>query len=113
MSGCFAHQFPSAAVHSCARPKIRDLVAGIDHRAVQVAGNRRPHPIGDDGHHGLIQQNQTRAHAPLPHHRSALEMQRERQQVDVVELGTNLCCPRGGNLAPGKVARSASQHSVR
>ena len=100
MSGCSAHQASSAAVHSRCPAQVGDLLAGVDHRAVEVAGDRRPH---------LARRRprpSPRPAAPCPRapgpldEGSPVEVRAERQQVGVTDP-----CPdvgSAGGRGPGR-----------
>ena len=56
-------------------PQIRYLLAGVDHRAVDVAGDGGPHLAGDHRDHRLVEQRQALAQPSFPHQRATLEVQ--------------------------------------
>jgi hypothetical protein len=45
--------------------QVRDLLAGVDHGAVDIAGDRCPDLARHDRHHGLVEQDQTLADPAL------------------------------------------------
>lgn len=64
--------------------QVVDLPAGVDHAAVDQAGEqRRDQLAGDHRDHGLVQQRRAFRDAPLPDPGPALRVQREGDQVDV------------------------------
>jgi hypothetical protein len=81
-------------------PPLQDLLAGIDHRAVQVAGEHRRQLPGHDRHHRLVQQPQALVDPARPYHGPALEAERERDQVGIGEP------PADGDRPPRRPPRA-------
>jgi hypothetical protein len=71
-------------------PQLGDLLAGLDRAAVDGAGNQGRELTGDDGHHGLVEQGQTCLDPAFLYQRTALEEQRERNQVGVTGAPADL-----------------------
>jgi hypothetical protein len=92
MSGCCPHHAGCPLVRAA---QIRQLLAGVDHGAVHVAGDRRPEFARDDRHHGLVQQGQTFLQPALLDQGAALEMQRKREEVSVADTTADVSCPSG------------------
>jgi hypothetical protein len=67
ISGCVPHQ----------------AVAGLQHRAVDGAGDLGRELAGDDRHHRLVQRGQALANAALQQQGAAPDVQRQRDQVGV------------------------------
>jgi hypothetical protein len=86
-------------------PQLGDLLAGLDRAAVDGARDQGRELAGDDRHHGLVEQGQTRLDPALLHQSAALEEQRERNQVAVTgapaELDRSGCRPLPSRVITG------------
>ncbi len=78
--------------------QVRYLLAGVDHGAIDIAGDRRPDFAGHDRHHRLVKQGQTLAHPALLHQGPSLEVQRQSQQVSVAEPSADPGSPSSRSL---------------
>ena len=90
-------------VRQCRRPLLRpaqieDLLAGLDHAAVDGSGDDLGHLVRHDSDHDLVEQGHAVGRLSLRDQRAALEAAGERHQVDVTEPIADL-----GRLAGDRV----------
>jgi hypothetical protein len=95
-SGWDAHQRVSAAVHCRAPAQVEDLLARLDHGAVDDPRDDRRHLAGLDGNHDLVQQRHAKGRLAEQDPRSAKTEPGERDQVRVAEALADL-----GRLSEG------------
>jgi hypothetical protein len=86
-------------------PPLQDLLAGVQHRAVDRADHDRGELAGDHRHHGLVERGHGFAHPAQPHQGAAQDVQRERDQVGVASVPADPGCPRRHLLRGRVVAR--------
>ena len=106
-----------APVGQCRRPLLRpaqieDLLACLDHAAVDRAGDDLGHLVGHDGDHDLVEQRHARGRVPLRDQRAALDVAGERHQVDVTEPQADLDGPAGDRVGvrPVSLERALEGH---
>jgi hypothetical protein len=81
--------------------QLGDLLADLDHPAVDRARHRGRELAGHDRHHGLVQQGQTAADRAAGHRGRALEEQGHGDQVGLAGLTADPGRPRRRRLAGG------------
>ena len=75
-------------------PPLQDLLAALQHRAVDRADHHRGELAGDHRHHGLVERGHGLAHPAQPHQGAALDLQRQRDQVGVASVPADPGRPR-------------------
>ena len=65
--------------------QIEDLLAGLDHAAVDGAGDDLRHLVGRHGDHGFVEQGHSLDVPSLRDQGPALKVARKRHQIDVTE----------------------------
>ena len=82
--------------------QLGDLMAELDHAAVDGAGDDGRQLAGHDRHHGLVDQGETLIHLAVMNKGAALQVPREGDQVGVTGATADRDCLRRGR-PPGRV----------
>ena len=91
-----------------------ELLAAVDHAAVDEAGGDRRQLAGDGGQHRLVEQRETLVDAAQPDEAVALLVHGEREQVGVAEAAADLgAVGRAGATDLGVAARRSVSSSRR
>ena len=85
--------------------QVQHLLAGLDHAAVDGAGDDLGDLVGDDGDHHLVEQAHPLADPALRDQRPALEVAGERHQIDVGEPIADLGGAAGDRVGGRPVSR--------
>jgi hypothetical protein len=93
--------------------QIEELLAYLDHRAVDAPSHNRRHLAGLDGDHRLVQQRHALGGLPQPQQRPATANQSERRQILVAEAVTDLGGLTEGGVRGGGVALGKALHRDR
>jgi hypothetical protein len=92
---------------------LQDLLAGLQHRAVDRADHHRGDLAGDHRHHGLVERRHGLAHPTQPHQGPALDLQPQRDQVGVASVPADPGRPRRHLLRGRVVTRHDVLHRQR
>jgi hypothetical protein len=89
-------------------PPFQDLLAALQHRAVDRADHHRGELASDHRHHGLVEGGHGLAHPAQPHQGPALDLQPQRDQVGVAGVPAD----RGGPRRQLPRGRVVARHDV-